>query len=66
MKAAEQVIGTARASACAQIDRALVANAVAIPWLFGKQPNIEAQNVHGINDLWNAGAWDYAYTSINH
>jgi peptide/nickel transport system substrate-binding protein len=65
MKAAEDVIGpTPRANAWAKIDRALVANAVAIPWLFGKQGSIRSRKVRGINDLWNAGAWDYAYTSL--
>jgi hypothetical protein len=25
---------------------------------------IESKNVAGVGDLWNSGAWDYAYTSL--
>ena len=65
MGAAELVVGTkARASAWAKIDEALVDQAAAIPYDFEKQPNIEASNVAGVGDLWNGGAWDYAYTSL--
>lgn len=42
----------------------LVANAVAVPWLIGKQPMIESRDVHGVNDLWDQGGWDYADTSL--
>ena len=38
--------------------------AAAIPWAFIKNPTIESHDVRGINDLWNAGYWDYAYTSL--
>ena len=65
MDAAELIVGTkARASAWAKIDEELVAQAVAIPYDFEKQPNIESSNVAGVGDLWNGGAWDYAYTSL--
>jgi hypothetical protein len=37
---------------------------VAIPFDWDKQPNIESKNVAGVGDLWNSGAWDYAYTSL--
>ena len=40
------------------------AAAVAVPWVFDKQPNIESADVNGINQLWNEGAWDYDYTSL--
>jgi peptide/nickel transport system substrate-binding protein len=55
---------TQRAQAWANIDRMLVDNAVAIPEEFDNQPNIESKDVAGVNDLWNIGGWDYAYTSL--
>jgi peptide/nickel transport system substrate-binding protein len=65
MRAAEQLISpTARARAWAQIDRTLVDTAPAIPWESINNPTIESRDVHGINDLWNAGLWDYSYTSL--
>jgi peptide/nickel transport system substrate-binding protein len=65
MKTAERTLGAkARAEAWANIDRMLVSTAAAIPWMFARQPNIESHNVRGINDLWDAGEWDYAYTSL--
>jgi peptide/nickel transport system substrate-binding protein len=65
MDAAERVVGAqARATAWAQIDRKLVAQAVAIPFDWDKQPNIESQDVRGVGDLWNTGQWDYSYTSL--
>jgi peptide/nickel transport system substrate-binding protein len=65
MKTAEKTVGdSARASAWAKLDQMLTAQAVAVPWAFDKQPNIESKDVRGINDLWNIGAWDYSYTSL--
>jgi len=65
MEAAELIVGTqARASAWAKIDEELVDQAAAIPYDFEKQPNIESSDVLGVGDLWNGGAWDYAYTSL--
>ncbi len=65
MKAGERTSGvSARARVWANIDRQLVANAVAIPWSFDKQANIEGTAVRGINQLWNSGSWDYNYTSL--
>jgi peptide/nickel transport system substrate-binding protein len=65
MRAAEQTVGdTARASAWAGVDRMLVDQAVAVPWVFDKSPLIESKDVRGINDLWNLGSWDYNYTSL--
>ena len=59
------VVGTAaRAAAWGKIDETLVDQAVAVPWIFDKQPNIESANVRGINDLWDVGEWDYTYTSL--
>ena len=65
MRAAEKTVGTtARADAWANVDKMLVANAVAVPFYFTKQPNIESKNVRGISDLWNVGSWDYGWTSL--
>lgn len=65
MTAAEPIVGEqARAVAWAAIDRELVAQAVAIPFAFDKQPNIEARDVAGVGDVWNLGSWDYSYTSL--
>ena len=50
MKSGERTTGaSARAHAWAAIDRQLVANAIAIPWSFDKQANIEGTAVRGIN-----------------
>jgi peptide/nickel transport system substrate-binding protein len=65
MDAAELVVGTqARAAAWAQVDRKLVAQAVAIPFDWDKSPSIESKDVAGVGDLWNTGQWDYSYTSL--
>jgi peptide/nickel transport system substrate-binding protein len=65
MKAAEKTVGEqARAQAWANVDKLLVSKAVAIPWVFDKQGNIESKDVRGINDLWDIGEWDYDYTSL--
>jgi peptide/nickel transport system substrate-binding protein len=66
MRAAERLVDpAARARAWARIDRTLVATAAAIPWEFIKNPLIRAPDVRGINDLWNAGFWDYSYASLD-
>jgi len=65
MAAAEPIVGTqARAQAWANIDRELVAQAVAIPFAWDKEPNIEAKDVAGVGDVWNQGVWDYSFTSL--
>ena len=63
MKAAEGTVGdSARAAAWAKVDQMLVADAVAAPWNFVKQPQIESKDVNGVLDLWNVGSFDYAWT----
>jgi ABC-type oligopeptide transport system substrate-binding subunit len=65
IKAAEQTSGdAARAQAWANVDRLLVAKAVAIPWIFDRSPEIRSRDVRGISDLWNGGTWDLSYTSL--
>ena len=67
MARAVHVVGaSARARAWGRIDRMLVEQAVAIPWIFDNQPHLKSANVRGINALWNGGSWDYAYTSLTH
>jgi peptide/nickel transport system substrate-binding protein len=63
-RAALIVAPAARYQAWANIDRMLVADAAAIPEEYDIQPNIEAQNVSGVDDLWNEGTWDFAFTSL--
>ena len=54
----------ARYQAFANVDRMLVDRAVAIPEYFSAQPNIESANVAVVNDVWNVGSPDFAFTSL--
>ncbi len=64
VSAALTVNPTARAQAWANVDKLLVDKAVAIPEEWDNWPNIESKDVAGVNDLWNNGDWDYAFTSL--
>jgi peptide/nickel transport system substrate-binding protein len=65
MEAATKVVGTkARGEAWAKIDRELVDEAVAVPYQWAKEPYIESKDVEGVNQYWNAGTWDYSFTSL--
>jgi peptide/nickel transport system substrate-binding protein len=65
MTAAESVNGqSARAAAWAKIDTKIVEHALAIPFDWDKQANIEGSGVHGVGDLWDVGEWDYSWTSL--
>ncbi len=65
MKSAEKTVGeTARAQAWAKVDTMLVNQAVAVPWVFDIQPNIMSKDVQPVNDLWDIGTFDYAFTSL--
>jgi peptide/nickel transport system substrate-binding protein len=65
MVAAEKVVGVqARATAWAKIDEELVAEAVAVPYDWDKEPVIESKDVAGVGDQWNIGSWDFDYTSL--
>jgi ABC-type transport system substrate-binding protein len=55
---------TERAQLWANVDKNLVYLAVGIPEDFDNQPNIESNNVAGVNDQWNQGTWDLAFTSL--
>ena len=65
MAAGERIQGKeARANAWANIDRELVDEAVAVPYDWDKQAQIQSKDVAGVGDLWNIGSWDYNYTSL--
>ena len=65
MKSASLIVNpTARAQAWANVDKLIVTQADAVPEDFDNQPNIESKDVAGVNDLWNEGSWDFAYTSL--
>ena len=65
MEAAESIVGqNARAAAWANIDKELVAYAVAVPYDWDKAPAIESKDVAGVGNLWDGGAWDYGFTSL--
>ena len=65
MTEAESITGkAARASAWAKIDEKIVEKAVAVPFDWDKQANIEGSQVDGVGDLWDVGEWDYAWTSL--
>jgi len=65
MEAGAKVVGVkARGEAWAKIDRELVEEAVAVPYQWAKEPYISSSNVAGVNQYWNSGTWDYAYTSL--
>jgi peptide/nickel transport system substrate-binding protein len=65
MEAAAKVVGEkARGEAWAKVDRELVAEAVAVPYQWAKEPYIQSKDVEGVNDFWNSGTWDYSFTSL--
>jgi peptide/nickel transport system substrate-binding protein len=65
MIAAESVVGAqARATAWAKIDNELVAEAVAVPYDWDKQPGIESKDVSGVGQVWNEGSWSFSFTSL--
>jgi peptide/nickel transport system substrate-binding protein len=63
MRDAEKVTGD-RAAAWAKVDNALTAQAVAVPWVFDKQPYVMSKDIRPVNQLWNEGSFDYDWTSL--
>jgi peptide/nickel transport system substrate-binding protein len=63
-EAALVVEPTSRYQAWANVDKLLVEKAVAIPEYFSSQPQIDSAGVEGVNDIWNIGSWDLAFTSL--
>ncbi|HTQ69609.1 MAG TPA: ABC transporter substrate-binding protein [Solirubrobacteraceae bacterium] len=65
MDKAENVVGNgARASAWAKVDEEIVKEALAIPFDYDKQANVEGKSVAGVGQLWNSGEWDLDFTSL--
>jgi peptide/nickel transport system substrate-binding protein len=65
MARAELTVGEeARASAWGEIDRMITATAAAVPWLWDRQPNVFAEDVRCVPELWNQGRCDFAYSSL--
>ena len=65
MVAASLVVNpAAREQAWANVDKLLVAKAAAVPEEWDNQPNIESNDVAGVNDLWDEGTWDFSFTSL--
>ncbi len=65
MTEGELTVGTAeRARAWGEIDRMVTATAAAVPWLWDKQPNLFAEDVRCVPQLWNQGHCDFSYTSL--
>jgi len=65
MKSAETSTGTAgRPQAWAKVDRMLVDQAVAVPWVFDIEPNVMSKDVIPVNERWDEGTFDYAFTSL--
>jgi peptide/nickel transport system substrate-binding protein len=65
MDAAAKVVGEkARGEAWAKIDKELVEEAVAVPYEWSKEPEIESKDVAGVGKLWNIGDWSYSFTSL--
>jgi peptide/nickel transport system substrate-binding protein len=63
-KASLVVDPTARAAAWANVDRMLVDQASAVAEEFDNQPNIESNDVAGVDQLWDIGQWDFMFTSL--
>ncbi len=63
--AGESITGkSARATAWAKIDEKVVDKALAVPFDWDKQGNVEGSEVKGVGDLWDVGEWDYEWTSL--
>ncbi|HEY3728914.1 MAG TPA: ABC transporter substrate-binding protein [Solirubrobacteraceae bacterium] len=64
VKAALVADPAAHVQAWANVDKMLVNEAVAVPEDFDNEPQIESKDVAGVNQLWNEGQWDFAFTSL--
>lgn len=63
-QAALVVDPAARAQAWANVDTMLVDKASVIPEEWDNQPNIQSKDVAGVDDAWDEGTWDLAFTSL--
>ena len=62
-KAAALPPGDARVKAWGDVDRMVVEQAAAIPWLWDKLPTVQSKDVRGVINDYNT-AWDLSYTSL--
>jgi hypothetical protein len=46
------------------LDRLLVNQAAAIPWIFDNSWSIRSKDVKAVADEWNDGTWDLSFTSL--
>ncbi len=61
---AKQITDPAQsAAAWAKLDKSITGQAYFIPWLWDNQVNLRSTNVKGVANLFNSGAWDFAYSS---
>lgn len=64
MDQAAQVVGVdARGDAWGKIDREVMAQAPAVPWVWDDQPNIRSKNVKGVINK-SLAQWDLDFTSL--
>jgi len=52
-----------RADAWGKIDDMVTADAPGVPWLWDTQPQLQASNVNGVINKFNA-TWDFSFTSL--
>ena len=55
---------TERAEAWAEVDDMAMEQAVAVPWVWDNQSNIQSADVNGVINLFNAN-WDLSFTSVD-
>ena len=53
----------ARAEAWGKVDDMVMSQALAVPWVWDNQSNIESSDVNGVINLFNAN-WDLSFTSL--
>jgi peptide/nickel transport system substrate-binding protein len=53
-----------REQAWSDVDNGLVGLAVAIPYAWLNEAALESRDVAGVGELWNSGAWDFSFTSL--
>jgi peptide/nickel transport system substrate-binding protein len=53
-----------REQAWSAVDNGLSGNAVAIPYAWLHEAELESRDIVGIGELWNSGAWDFSFTSL--
>jgi len=65
MTKGEEILGNQqRAEYWAKLDDQVIEHAMAIPFEWSKPALVAGSTVQGVGQLWNAGTWDYSYTSL--